>query len=502
MQNMRVRFAPSPTGPLHIGGVRTALYNYLLAKKHEGAFILRIEDTDQRRYVAGAEKYIVESLRWLGIVPDEGPIQGGNFGPYRQSERKDLYQRYVKVLLDSGKAYVAFDTPEELDAMRTRLRNSGVAAPKYDHHVRNEMRNSLTLTKDQTKELILQGIPYVVRLKVDPGRTVGFMDIVRGKVEFQSYTLDDKVLSKADGLPTYHLANIVDDHTMQISHVIRGEEWLSSTAHHVMLYEALGWTDTMPMFAHLPLILKPTGKGKLSKRDGQKLGIPVFPLNWNGDESFVGFREKGFLPAAVLNFLAFLGWNPGTEQELFDLHELVQVFDLKQVQKSGARFDYDKAKWFNQQHIMQSSNEELSAQFELWKPDGIEASPDYILQAVELMKPRIETMDSFWSDAHYLFGPPQHFDAKLLAKKYKPENKVHFEEIKKLVLERVLSNEQEYADSVKGYIKEHNLKFGEILPILRLAIAGTLQGPDLFAMMSLLGPHEVASRIDKLLKKV
>lgn len=499
MKNIRVRFAPSPTGPLHIGGVRTALYNYLLAKKHDGTFILRIEDTDQKRYVEGAEEYIIESLKWLGIVPDEGPFAGGDKGPYRQSERKAIYNSYVDQLIASGKAYKAFDTPDELDTMRDQLSAAGVAAPKYDHSVRMKMKNSLSLSSTQTQELIDSNTPFVVRLLVQPGKTISFIDSVRGQVDFQSDTLDDKVLLKADGLPTYHMANVVDDYLMSITHVIRGEEWLSSTAHHVLLYEALGWIKDMPAFAHLPLILKPNGKGKLSKRDGLKMGIPVFPLDWHhGDEHFNGFREQGFLKEAVINFLAFLGWNPGIEQEIFSLEELVASFGLDHVHKSGARFDFDKAKWFNHQHIMQNSVADLMPYIKDTQPDHVHVDDNFLAKAIELMKPRLENLNTFWKAGNYLFTEPDSWDDKAIRKKYKAENKIHFEKIRSLIQEND-GDAESLSKSTKSYIQDNELKFGEILPILRIAIAGTLQGPDLFEMISLIGVEESAARINHLL---
>ena len=352
MDNVRVRFAPSPTGPLHIGGVRTALYTYLIAKKTGGAFVLRIEDTDQNRYVPGAEEYIIEALDWCGIKPDEGPHLSGAYGPYRQSERREIYARYATQLVNEGKAYYAFDTAEEIEAMRQRLSEEGNHAPKYDHSSRMVMRNSLTLSESETERLRNESDDVIIRLKVEPDQEIIVNDIIRGQVKFDSSELDDKVLLKADGMPTYHLANIVDDHLMEITHVIRGEEWLPSTAHHVLLYRALGWEDSMPEFAHLSLLLKPNGKGKLSKRDGAKFGFPVFPLEWKAsteDDSFKGFKDFGFDPDATVNFLAFLGWNPGTEQEIFSMEELAEAFNLDQIVKSGARFDIDKARWYNQQ---------------------------------------------------------------------------------------------------------------------------------------------------------
>ena len=499
MKKVRVRFAPSPTGPLHIGGIRTALFNYLFARKHDGSFVLRIEDTDQKRYVPGAEEYIIEALDWLGLRPDEGPVQGGDYGPYRQSERKNIYRQHVNHLVEREMAYLAFDTPEELEAMRDRLSAAGNPAPKYDYSVREEMKNSLTLSDTEVGEMIREGVPHVVRLMVTPGEEISFEDVIRGEVTFQSEALDDKVLLKADGLPTYHMANIVDDYSMKISHVIRGEEWLSSTAHHVLLYRAMGWRESMPVFAHLPLILKPSGKGKLSKRDGEKLGIPVFPLDWeSGEELLRGFKGYGFLNEAVLNFLAFLGWNPGTEQELFALEELIQAFSLDQVQKSGARFDFDKAKWFNQQYMHQADASDLLSLVKAFQPEDIRVDDPYLLQSVQLMQPRLETASTFWEISRYLFERPKQFDETALTKKYKPFNKDHFMAIAQLV-QMSIGEAQQLNDSIKGYIQDNELKFGEILPVVRIAIAGTLQGPDLFEMMALLGPDESASRINGLL---
>ena len=372
MGKIRLRFAPSPTGALHIGGLRTALYNYLLAKRHEGTFILRIEDTDQTRYVDGAEKYIMDALKWCGIVPDESPVLGGEHGPYRQSERKAIYRPYAERLVREGKAYYAFDTPEEWAAKRNELQEAGNHSPKYDASVRGQMKTSLAMSENELEAKLNTGSPHVIRLMVPENEEVLVEDRIRGQVRFETNVLDDKVLLKTDGMPTYHLANIVDDHLMEISHVIRGEEWLSSTAHHILLYQAFGWEP--PVFAHLPLILKPSGKGKLSKRDGKKLGIPVFPLSWMGEteeDSFTGFKEYGFLPEAAINFLALLGWNSGTDQEIFDMQELVKVFALDQVGKSGARFDFEKAKWFNQQYLINLSSKEVARQLQTIIPEGV-----------------------------------------------------------------------------------------------------------------------------------
>jgi len=498
-EKVRVRFAPSPTGPLHIGGVRTALYNYLLAKKTGGAFILRIEDTDQKRYVEGAEDYIVKSLEWFGLHLDEGPGIGGDYGPYRQSERKDLYGKYVQQLVDAGEAYYAFDSPEELTKMREEKTAAGIHSPKYDATLRHEMKNSLSLSKEETAELISKGDNVVVRLKVDPGQTISFDDVVRGKVSFHSEELDDKVLMKADGLPTYHMANIVDDYLMKISHVIRGEEWLSSTAHHVLLYRAMGWEDSMPSFAHLPLILKPTGKGKLGKRDGAKFGFPVFPLTWNGEhESFEGFEDYGLLPDASINFLAFLGWNPGTEQEMFSLEDLIQSFSLDRINKSGARFDIEKAKWFNQQYLIAMDDQVLAEMIQpILKKAGIDQDDAYITKFCGLMKERVELLPEFLAQGHFFFAEPTEFDEKTLRKKYKLENEGHFEAITSLVENSDPYTGENIQNQIKAYIQDHELGFGAILPLLRVTVTGTMKGPDIFETMSLIGKEEVVKRLKK-----
>ena len=435
---IRVRFAPSPTGPLHIGGVRTALYNYLFAKKHGGTFILRIEDTDQTRYVEGAEEYIKSSLEWLGLSPQEGPDQGGPVEPYRQSERKDLYSKHVLDLIANGKAYYAFDTPEELDEMRSREQAAGVHTPKYDHSVRLRMKNSLTLTPEEVRSLLDADTPYTVRLKVPTDEKVTFSDTIREEVSFDTNELDDKVLMKADGLPTYHLANVVDDHTMAISHVIRGEEWLSSTAHHVLLYRAFGWEESMPVFAHLPLILKPSGKGKLSKRDGAKFGFPVFPLNWEDPKEgalYKGFKEDGFLPASTLNFLSLLGWNPGTDEEIFSLEDLCKVFDLDKINKSGAQFNYDKAKWFNEEYIKAATPEAIA---QLISSDFPGVEPSFLHKVIKLLQPRVTLLGDFKSQSGYFFTAPAALDTKALKKKYKPENEAHFQQIHDLLTDTCL----------------------------------------------------------------
>ncbi len=501
---MIVRFAPSPTGPLHIGGVRTALYNYLLAKKNGGTFILRIEDTDQKRFVSGAEEYIINTLKWLGLEPDEGPDRQGDFGPYRQSERKELYHSEIQKLLDTGRAYLAFDTATELEQMRASQKELGVHTPKYDHTIRHTMRNSLSMTDREVKTALDQNTPYVIRLKIEPNQTVIVRDVIRGEVHFDSSELDDKILIKSDGMPTYHLANIIDDHHMQISHVIRGEEWLSSTAHHVLLYQAFGWEDTMPVFAHLPLILKPTGKGKLSKRDGSKLGIPVFPLSWKGEaeqDSFEGFREYGFLPRAVINFLALLGWNPGVEQEIFSLEQLIELFDIEQIGKSGARFDFEKAKWFNQHYIAELMDSELA---KLLKPilleAGIRLKDDKIFDLADMMKDRLETLQQIIPKTTFLFEPPMDYDQKQLRKKWKENSSeilsALIDQLKTLPFE----DPETLQTQVKKWIEDRQISFGQIMPLMRLAICGKMQGPDLFVILHFIGKSQSIERLENALE--
>ena len=499
MDHVRVRFAPSPTGALHIGGVRTALYNYLFARKHGGTFILRIEDTDQNRFVPGAEEYILQSLEWCGISIDEGPGIGGEYGPYRQSERKHLYQKYALELVEKGWAYYAFDTPEELDHQRQLEREKGNHTFKYDGKMRMQMRNSLSLSAGEVTTLLENATPYTIRLKVPQDEVVEVHDLIRGKVSFQSNELDDKVIFKADGMPTYHLANIVDDKLMAISHVIRGEEWLPSTAHHVLLYRGLGWEAHMPKFAHLPLILKPNGKGKLSKRDGDKLGIPVFPLSWDGktkEDSFRGFREFGFDPRAVVNFLAFLGWNPGTEQEIFSLEELSEAFSIANIGKAGARFDFDKAKWFNQQYIMATSNLDLTQKIRgIIAAKGHEASDDFLESFCGLMKERVVFYPDFYENGYYFFEPVRTYDDKMVRKKWKPENKEAFEHLADLLAGAANFTHQSVKELVEEFMNEKGLRFGDVLPILRLSVSGTTKGPAIFEMMELLGQDEVLRRI-------
>ncbi len=498
MSKVRVRFAPSPTGPLHIGGLRTALYNYLFAKKMGGTFILRIEDTDRSRYVEGAEKYILEALKWSGLELDESIEKEGDFGPYRQSDRKAMYEKYAEELVSNGHAYYAFDTPEELAKMREDLKTKEDPNPKYNYVTRGNMKNSLSLSEDELKAMIDNGTPYIIRLKVEPGEQIQFSDIVRGEVTFSSNELDDKVLMKTDKMPTYHMANIVDDHFMEISHVIRGEEWLPSTPTHVLLYRYLGWEDTMPQFCHLPLILKPDGKGKLSKRYGAKMGVPVFPLEWKDKEDlFIGFREGGFLPEAMINFLAFLGWNPGTEQEIFTPGDLIQAFELERINKSGARFDIEKARWFNQQYIMQTSDAELA---KLVRPyveaEGHQPTDDYLQKVCGLMKERFEVLTDFWENSRYFFEEVSSYDnEKIIRKRWKPENRKKMQDLKSTINRLSNFTGENIEAHVKKFIEEKELSFGEVLPFIRLAVSGTTKGASVFEMMSVLGEDEVAKRL-------
>jgi len=501
MSPVRVRFAPSPTGPLHVGGLRTALYNYLLARKTGGVFVLRIEDTDQKRYVEGAEAYIMEALEWCGISPDESPQKGGNYGPYRQSERREIYAENIKTLLASGSAYYAFDSEAELNARRETEKEAGNHNFRYDASTRMSMRNSLSLRKAEVEELLAAGTPHVIRFRIDPGATVNFKDSVRENVSFQTEELGDQVLMKADGLPTYHLANIVDDHLMEITHVIRGEEWLPSTALHVLLYRAFGWEDTMPAFAHLPLLLNPNGKGKLSKRDGAKFGFPVFPLRWEDkvkDEVAAGFREDGFLPDALVNFLALLGWNPGTEQEVFSLAELVEAFDTERINKSGARFDIEKGMWFNQQYLIAKTDEQLAplVQAEFGKR-GHNVSLELATQIAGLLKERVHLLPEFFSKGRFFVEPVLAYEEKTIRKKWKPDNRTKFEQ-----LAGILAGHDDWtAVSIKAavvaFMEANELGFGAVLPILRVAVSGSVQGPDAFAMLEVVGREVVVSRLRK-----
>ena len=496
-RKIRVRFAPSPTGPLHIGGVRTALYNYLFAKKNGGDCILRIEDTDSQRFVPGAEEYIIQSLDWIGITFDEGPHVGGKYGPYRQSERKALYKRYVDQLLTHHLAYIAFDTPEELEAKRAETPNF-----QYDASTRLSMRNSLTLPAEETRTLIESGKPYTVRIRIEPNQVVRVPDLIRGEVIVNSSVIDDKVLYKSsDGLPTYHLANIVDDHLMEITHVIRGEEWLPSASLHVTLYRYLGWEDTQPAFAHLPLLLKPEGNGKLSKRDGDRLGFPVFPLQWHDPktgETASGYREAGYLPEALLNFLALLGWNPGNDQEILSLNELIDLFTLEKCSKNGAKFDYKKGEWFNHQYIQSKSNEAIAKLFlPVLDEKGIHAPWEQIVKVVGLIKERIHFTTELWDQSAFFFIAPDSYDEKTVSKRWKEDSP---EKMQALI--SVLQTIDDFSASatekaVLFWIESNSYSTGAIMNVLRLALVGESKGPHIFDIMETIGKKEVIKRLEK-----
>ena len=496
-RKVRVRFAPSPTGALHIGGVRTALYNYLFARQHGGDLVFRIEDTDSTRFVPGAEEYIIESFKWLGIKFDEGVSFGGNYGPYRQSERRDIYKKYVEQLLDAGKAYIAFDTPEELEAKRAEIQNF-----QYDASTRMQMRNSLTMSKEEVDRLIAEGNQYVVRFKIEPGEAVHVDDLIRGDVRIMSDILDDKVLYKsADQLPTYHLANIVDDHLMEITHVIRGEEWLPSAPLHVLLYKAFGWEDTMPRFAHLPLLLKPEGKGKLSKRDGDRLGFPVFPLEWHDPktgEVSSGYRESGYFPEAVINFLAFLGWNPGTEREMYSIDELAELFDITKCSKAGARFDYQKGIWFNHEYILAKSASEIA---EIFAPivaeNGVNETMDRITKVVEMMKDRVNFVSELWPLCKFFFVAPTEYDEKTRKKRWKEDSAQQLGELMQ-VLEGIDDFSVEGQEAiVHQWIEQKEYKLGNIMNAWRLTLVGEGKGPGMFDISALLGKQETLDRMKR-----
>lgn len=495
---VRVRFAPSPTGPLHMGGVRTALFNYLFAKKNGGDFLLRIEDTDQTRYVPGAEDYIMDALAWCGIDIDEGIREGGEFGPYRQSERKELYKQYADQLIESGNAYHAFDTPEELDAIRTEYENQKKTFT-YNAETRNELRNSLALDNAEVERLLNSGEKYVIRFKMPEDVDVTDQDIIRGSVTFNTDRLDDKILFKSDGMPTYHLANVVDDHLMQITHVIRGEEWLPSMPLHVLLYEKLGWEK--PQFAHLPLILKPVGKGKLSKRDGDKMGFPVFPLQWTDPKSqevSSGYREDGYFPEAFVNMLAMLGWNPGTEQELFSMDELIQAFDLSRVGKSGSKFDPEKAKWFNHQYMQTKSDKELAGLYKAFLVEkGVNVSADYTERVVGMLKERATFLPDMWEQGYYFFQAPETYDEKTVKKRWK-EN---VPGIMLEVLEFLKAYDGEWIgstvkESFSEFVNSKEWGFGVVMNAFRLCIVGAAMGADLFDICEMIGKEETLTRIE------
>lgn len=493
-----VRFAPSPTGPLHIGGVRTALYNYLFARRNGGKMLLRIEDTDSRRFVPGAEDYIIESLRWLGIEIDEGVGVGGDHGPYRQSERRDIYRKYVRQLLDAGLAYIAFDTPEELEAARAAKPNF-----QYDATTRMEMRNSLSMPAEEVKALIDAGTPYVVRFLITPGRDVTVNDLVRGKVTINSSILDDKVLYKSsDDLPTYHLANIVDDHLMLVTHVIRGEEWLPSAPLHVLLYEALGWSDTMPQFVHLPLLLKPDGKGKLSKRDGDRLGFPVFPLEWHDPSSGAissGYREKGYLPDALVNFLALLGWNPGDDTEIMSMQELIDKFSFEHCSKAGAKFAYEKARWFNHQYLQAMDAEKLLPLFiPVLEQNGVnpaDYTPEYITRVIEMVKGRADFVADLWTQGSFFFKRPAEYDPKAVKKRWSPEMPGILTELIEQLRALPSWKSADAEAPILAWIADKGYHLGNVMNAFRLTVVGECRGPHMFDITELMGPEETIARI-------
>jgi glutamyl-tRNA synthetase len=505
-QKIRVRFAPSPTGPLHIGGVRTALYNYLFAKKYGGDVVLRIEDTDQHRYVQGAEKYILESLNWCGIYFDEDVVKGGHYGPYRQSERKMIYRQYAEQLVKAGHAYYAFDTEEELNQMRERLKHEHAQQAQYGPVTRMGMRNSLTLSPEEVTALKSSGTPYVIRITIPENEDVKVYDLIRGEVVVHSSNLDDKVLFKSDGWPTYHLANIVDDHTMAITHVIRGEEWLPSAPLHVLLYRYLGWEDTMPQFAHLPLLLKPDGNGKLSKRDGDRLGFPVFPLQWTdpvSQETSSGYRESGYLPEAFVNMLAFLGWNPGTDQEIYSIEELIESFSLERVGKHGSKFDPEKAKWFNHQYLQKKTDEELAILLmPFLKENGLSPLHNYLLKVVGLIRERANLIPDLWHQSWFFFKAPTIYDPQVIQKFWNSQ-------VSKTItgfgeeLERLNSwNEDSLHKFIQEFITSNNIKMGFLMNPLRLIIVGSNIGPGMMDVAVTLGKEEFIRRIEIGLKKL
>lgn len=499
-RRVRVRFAPSPTGPLHIGGVRTALYNYLFARQHGGDFLLRIEDTDQARFVPGAEEYIIESLKWCGIAPGEGVSAGGQYAPYRQSERKSIYKEYALRLIESGYAYYAFDTTEDLDQMREKMKAAGIASPQYNIISRESMINSLTLPDDEVQRRLNAGEAYVIRIKIPRKEEIKVVDLIRGIVLVHSSQMDDKVLFKSDGMPTYHLANVVDDYLMDISHVIRGEEWLPSAPLHVLLYRYLGWEEKMPAFAHLPLLLKPEGNGKLSKRDGDRLGFPVFPLEWKDPstgEISSGYRERGYYPEAVINMLALLGWNPGTTQEIFSMDELVKLFSIERISKSGAKFDFNKAQWINQQYLRNRTDEELAAEFGLiLKHKGIEASPDYIKKSCILIKEKAHLISEFWQNGWFLFNAPDSYDEEVIRKKWKDKAPGFIQSLELAYRNSVIVSSDEFESLFQTTAASLEINPGQMMQLFRVCLTGSATGPALFEMASLLGAQKVADRLN------
>ena len=500
-KDVRVRFAPSPTGGLHIGGVRTALYNFLFARKMGGKFILRIEDTDQSRKVEGAEEYIAEALDWCGLNPDESPIVGGDFGPYRQSERLDIYSQHVKQLLDSGSAYYAFDTPEELTAMREKLQEEKADMQQYGITTRMGMCNALTLSQEETNKRLEEGSPYVVRLKVPENQTVTVNDIVRGEVKVNSAIIDDKILMKSDGFPTYHLANVVDDHLMEISHVIRGEEWLPSAPIHVLLYQLFGWGEEIPEFAHLPLLLKPEGSGKLSKRDADKHGFPIFPIEWNDprtEDTVSGFREQGYLPDALINFLALLGWNPGTEEEVFDMNRLIDIFDLSRINKSGAKFDIEKAKWYNQTYLRKEPIDQLAERFKREVENhGHACNSEKAVEIIGLLIERVIFFEDFWNQASFFFVIPSEYDEQMARKKWDSDVAKVLSGFAEKLTDTMTDNSENTKQVLWEVANDSGLGIGKVMPGLRLAMTGSGGGPDLMGIIKVLGADETRNRIRK-----
>jgi glutamyl-tRNA synthetase len=495
MSQVRVRFAPSPTGPLHIGGVRTALYNYLFARKHNGTFILRIEDTDQTRFVGGAEEYIMDSLKWSGIIVDEGINEGGDFGPYRQSNRKELYRQYADTLFDKGSAYYAFDTPAELEALRVASEKEGKTFI-YNAGFREKLNNSISLSDVEWNAKLDRGEPYVIRFKMPPDEEIHFNDIIRGDIVVNTSTLDDKVLFKSDGMPTYHLAHLVDDHLMKISHVIRGEEWLPSLPLHILLYKAYGWDP--PLFAHLPLLLKPDGKGKLSKRDGDKMGFPVFPLFWPFGETAKGYREEGYYPSAFINMLALLGWNPGTEQEIFSMEELVNAFSLDRVGKSGSRFDPEKAKWFNHQYLQKRTNNQIALEFrEFLRAKGYHVDMVRLEMLIELVKERVSFVKDIWEQTDFFFKAPEEYDADVIKKRWQANTNQMLEELIPVLQDVDDFTADATESAVKTWIESKGYNTGSIMNAFRLVIVGTLRGPHMFDIISWIGKGDTIKRIEK-----
>ena len=506
MSEVRVRFAPSPTGPLHIGGVRTALYNYLFAKSNSGKLILRIEDTDQSRLVEGAENYIIDSLKWCGIKFDEGVTNGGSFGPYKQSERKEIYYPYAMQLVKDGFAYYAFDTLEELTLMRERIKATGAPSPQYNAITRTRMQNSLSLSEDEVNKRIENGDPFVIRIKMPRNEEVKINDIIRGLVTVNTNNMDDKVIYKSDGTPTYHLANVIDDYLMKISHVIRGEEWLPSAPLHVLLYRYLGWENEMPEFAHLPLILKPDGNGKLSKRDGDRLGFPVFPKKWKNPQTgelSLGYKERGYFPEALINMLAFLGWNPGNSQEIFSMEELIKSFNLVRVGKAGAKFDFDKTKWFNQQYLRKKTKEELAQELKsILNNNKVDAEYNFIACVCEQLKERATFVKDIWEEGKYYFESPEYYDEKTIRKKWNKDTPLLLSELQHRLSNILDFSSENIEIEFKKYLEEKKLGMGKLLPAFRLSLTGLGMGPSLFDIASLLGKEETIKRIEKALNTI